>query len=494
MNLRLLPDKEMSELRGLFAELGYTRPGLEASVGTASPPGRAGLAAFMHRTREDNALSALARAFLAGLTVPAEIAAVAWPERFRELCQESGLLAAERGGLAPGVTLIPRGELLFATDALAVLGTGEAGEFVPPASTHAAGYLLDLTLRRPVHSALDLGTGCGVQALAAAAHSMQVVASDISPRALRYAEFNACLNRIGNVEFVKGSLFAPVAGRRFDLIVSNPPFVPGPGGRFGYRDAEMELDSLCRQLVREAPEHLNEGGILQMLCEWVELENEPWEDRLASWTQGLGCDFWVLRSPPQSPASYAALRIAEISGPGLQSSAAGEYGEWLEYYAAHRVKAIHPGVIVMRRRRGRNWLHVQPLTREPAGPTGEAILENLAACDFLASCSWPDGLLDAVLTPAPELHISQVQQYRDGGWKTGPIRAWRGGPLELDARLDPGSAVVLSEFDGKATTRTCLNRLAVRLSADAAEFANRTLPVVRFFVERGLLLRKQGDS
>ena len=145
-------------------------------------------------------------------------------------------------------------------------------------------------------------------------------------------------------------------------------------------------------------------------------------------------------------------------------------------------------MLVLRRRTGRNWLQVQPLTAEPAGAAGEAILENIAACDFLAGCLRPEDLLDAVLAPAPELELTHQQYREQGAWKFGPVRALRGGALPMDANLDAGSAALLCEFDGQATARECLQRLAQRLGADAAEFTSRSLPVVRFFVERGLLL------
>jgi hypothetical protein len=488
---RLLPREAMRELRDCFAQLRYSAAALQMACGTSVPPTRAARPVFLHATRTAEPLPALARAFLAGMPVPVETAAKIWPERFIALCREAGLLVRDGAGLKPSAVIVPlalpAGELLFASDALAVLGTSAAGDFVLPASTHAARYLLNLTIRRRVESALDLGTGCGVQALAAASHSGRIVATDVSARALSYTAFNAALNGVDNLECLEGSLFGPVAGRRFDLIVSNPPFVPGPGGQFGYRDAGMELDSLCREIIRQAPDHLNDGGLLQMLCEWVELEEQPWQRRIESWLERSSCDTWVLRSPPQSPASYAALRTGEVVA-ASQSAVGTEYGEWLAYFAARHVQAIHPGLVVMRRRRGRNWLHLQPLAEEPGEPAGEAIMENIAACDFLASCTRPEELLGAVLVPAPALELVQRQRREDGSWKPGPVRARRGGPLPMDASLDAASAAVLLEFDGHATARECLRRLANRLGADPTEFTGRSLPVLRFFVERGLLL------
>ncbi|MEP6649858.1 MAG: class I SAM-dependent methyltransferase, partial [Lapillicoccus sp.] len=97
-----------------------------------------------------------------------------------------------------------------------VLGVG-------PASSTVAQW----TPRRPARRALDLGTGCGVQALHLAGHSQTVVASDRSERALAFARFTSALAQI-DVDLRPGSLFEPVTGERFDLVVSNPPFVITP--------------------------------------------------------------------------------------------------------------------------------------------------------------------------------------------------------------------------------------------------------------------------
>ena len=107
--------------------------------------------------------------------------------------------------------------------------------------------LASATMRAPVGRVLDLGTGCGIQALHAAGHATSVVATDTSTRALAFAAFNVALNRealgagdagrngasrgaqaAGEISLREGSLLEPVTGEAFDLVVSNPPFVITP--------------------------------------------------------------------------------------------------------------------------------------------------------------------------------------------------------------------------------------------------------------------------
>lgn len=87
---------------------------------------------------------------------------------------------------------------------------------------------IDAALIGPQAEVLDLGTGSGVCAVFAAAHAQRVVAVDINAAAVRCARVNALLNRLEDkIEVRHGDLFQPVAGQRFDLILFNPPFLPG---------------------------------------------------------------------------------------------------------------------------------------------------------------------------------------------------------------------------------------------------------------------------
>ena len=132
-------------------------------------------------------------------------------------------------------------------------------------------FLARFAVSRQSRATLDLGTGSGILSLGAARHSDLVVATDLNPRVPSFVTFNARLNGIDNIEMLLGDGFEPVAGRSFDLILSNPPFFITPKLDYMFCDNSMELDQLCRRLVKEAPAYLNEGGYMQMLCEWAQV-------------------------------------------------------------------------------------------------------------------------------------------------------------------------------------------------------------------------------
>ncbi|MFG2174153.1 HemK2/MTQ2 family protein methyltransferase [Streptomyces niveus] len=111
--------------------------------------------------------------------------------------------------------------------------------------------------REPVGSGttvLDVGTGSGFLALAAARRGARVTAVDRTRRAVFATRVNAALAGL-RVEAVRGDLLAPAIGRRFDLILSNPPYVPAPDAVVPLRgaarawdaghDGRLVLDRLC---------------------------------------------------------------------------------------------------------------------------------------------------------------------------------------------------------------------------------------------------------
>lgn len=138
--------------------------------------------------------------------------------------------------------------------------------------------LVELALERlPADRAvdvLDLGTGSGAVALALAAERprARVVAVDASVDALDVARANAARHGLANVECLHGDWFAPVAGRRFDLIATNPPYIAADDPHLARGDLRFEpaaalasgVDGLddIRTIAAGAPRHLAAGGWL----------------------------------------------------------------------------------------------------------------------------------------------------------------------------------------------------------------------------------------
>ncbi|MCS3408386.1 peptide chain release factor N(5)-glutamine methyltransferase [Serratia sp. AKBS12] len=141
--------------------------------------------------------------------------------------------------------------------------------------------------RLPTHRCeiLDLGTGTGAIALALASERADctVTGVDLQPAAVALAQHNAQKLAIGNVQFHQGDWFTPVAGRRFHLIASNPPYIDATDGHLSQGDVRFEPDSALvaqehgladlRAIVQQAPRYLQPRGWLLLEHGWQQAES-----------------------------------------------------------------------------------------------------------------------------------------------------------------------------------------------------------------------------
>ena len=176
-----------------------------------------------------------------------------------------------------------------------------------------------------------------------------MTATDLSDRALRFAATTAALNGL-SWELLAGDLLAPVAGRRFDLVVSNPPFVIGPGAtRYTYRDSGRAGDAVCAELAAAAPDLLTEGGTLQFLANWLHVAGEDWHDRVAGWVAGTGCDAWIVQREVSDPVEYVNLWLRDAS----EAFDPARAQAWLDWFDANRIEGVGYGLVTLAPQRPR---------------------------------------------------------------------------------------------------------------------------------------------
>ncbi|MCD0452349.1 class I SAM-dependent methyltransferase [Actinocorallia sp. API 0066] len=367
----------LKTVRACFEESGYTVDGVRELLGPVAGAAlaRDQVVPALRVLREDaSALSALTRLLWLQESVPEDgLPSV-------EL-EGIGLARREGGRLVPLLHVEPLewpGETRYAVSDLKAR-PGDA----PPRPDHVVGVggasysLARLVVHRAVDSALDLGTGSGVQALLLGDRARRITATDTNPRALDLARLSLGLSGT-DAELRLGSLFAPVP-ERYDLIVSNPPFVISPDGRHPYRESGLPGDDVCRRLVAEAPRHLTEGGWCHLLANWLHVEGEPWDERVADWI--TGCDGWVVQRDVQDPAEYVELWLRDSVEAGTAAYRA-RYDAWLAYFERERVTGIGFGWITLRE--GGGSVRVEELRHavdQPVGAYVERVLDGIAAAD-----------------------------------------------------------------------------------------------------------------
>ena len=472
-------------LRSLFERAQFEPKALSKTIGSneAASKRHRNQALLLRRTEAKTALNTLLRWFLVGVAVEKDhAAATIEPGELNDLLQ-CGLVQEAEGGFRSPVLVSPYKGFLLAADRLTELESGENPEAVLMVN-RTTWRLGQFMLHEPVSTTLDLGAGCGALALLASRHSKEVVATDLNPRAVQFARFNAALNGVDNVECITGDAWQPVAGKRFDRIVSNPPFFLSPSSRSLFCDNPFELDEFCRRLVREAGNYLEPNGVYQMVFEWAEIEGEPWKDRLREWVDGIGCDAWIAKGYSLTADRYAHQRITEktVSEEDFEDT----FALWQEYFGERGVTAIHGGVLALKRRRGPNWVQIGEL---PAGlsDASEAVRRRLDSLDYAHGSDTDEAFLATRPRLSEAVELSQQMRLEAGDWKA--IR------MELELRdglpdrlpLDGSVLGMLTALDGERTVAEIAAAVAQKSGRDAAQVASECASLIRALAARGFV-------
>jgi hypothetical protein len=480
-----LPLRLRESLRGV----GFTYDAVAGQLGSAAHEalGRNETTPARRRTTDGSPLATLIRLFLLQTPVPIGAADSALPGLVGEL-EQAGFLRMSAGEVRALLDVRP-----YAADDLSLwvvsdLTPGLDGPMTRVADDHVLGIspaatsLAQLTLREPVGKALDLGTGCGVQALHLAAHSDHVVATDINERAVWMAGFNAALNGVDNIELRTGSYFSPVDGERFGLITTNPPFVisPATGRRLVYRDSGMPGDDVVSYVVREGSTYLSDGGWLQVLANWAIHRDVPWEERIASWVPG-DCSVLTVQREVLDPAAYVELWLKDEGVHGGPEYLA-RYDAWLGWFEERGVEGIGFGWINVHRT-GEGAVHESTYLDWPYAveqPVAPAIRDWATAAAH--SLSEDDRLT---------LRVDVVQETSGEPGAEHPetivLRQQRG--LRRARRVDTVEAAFVGASDGELTVGRILDALAVLTERDPGELRATYLPVVRELLVDGFLVQ-----
>lgn len=352
--------------------------------------------------------------------------------------------------------------------------------------------LASLQLDAPVRRVLDLGTGCGIQSLRARRGAESVVATDVSGRALWFTRLSAALSGVDGIETRRGSLFEPVAGERFDRVVSNPPFVitPRVAGvpQYEYRDGGLAGDDLVASFVRSVGEVLVPGGVAQLLGNWEYRAGADGLDRVRAWVAAspVPLDAWVVERERLDPLAYAQLWVRD-GGTAPGSPAYAPLVEaWLADFASRGVSAVGFGYLLLRRRAtdAAPLARYERLTQPVPGALATHLSDALAAWDRLAGLD-DEGLAGLVLQVAGD--VTEARHHLPGSEAPSVIELRQGGGFARVVEVDPALAALVGTCDGDLPVGVLVAAIAELLEVDADALRADLLPRVRELVFTGFL-------
>ncbi len=470
-----------ARLREAFLTAGYTSDGVVEALGAQAHAalGRGEPEAARHASRDAGALGTLIRLFLLGDAEPEPaVRAALGGVSVDEAVANEVVTNDWRAGL----DIRPYGDSWWIVADLDAdqLGTTVPGDHVLGVG-HASVNLARATSRRPVGTLLDVGTGCGVQALHASTHAARITATDLSPRALALAAGTFRLNQL-DVELGTGEWFDPVRGRRFDQIVCNPPFVVGPPRvDYVYRDSGLGGDEASALVVRQLPAYLADGGVGQLLASWSHRAGEDWAERVTSWLPP-GVDAWFVQRDVADPALYVGTWLRDAGVDPRSPEGRAKSRVWLDWFAANKVDGVGFGYVTLRRTDSAEVQIVCEDLRhafdDPLGPE---------AARWLDAVSWlrTHRLLEERFVVPPSVVLEDVSSPSTEGWSSIVRRLHRVDGPGWQHEIDEPTAKLLAGCQGAMT----LEELLALLSFVYGEIdETAALPVVRDLVLHGMLV------
>jgi methylase of polypeptide subunit release factors len=403
-----------------------------------------------------------------------------------------GVEALERTGLATvGEDLVPRVRIL-PVGSLLVAGDGYSQDDDPPdyvAIYTPTSRLCDsLTPRPHVERALDVGTGSGVHALLAASHARHVTATDVNARALAFTELNAALNGLTNVESRRGSLYEPVAGETFDLIICNAPYVVSPERRWAYRDSGFQADEVSERAVRDAPAHLAEGGYATLLVSWLAQDADAPDERALEWVERSGCDSWILTTWDSDPLRHASEWNSHLeSDPEAFGRA---LDEWTAYFEELGVRWVSEGAILLHKRPGGGVARVDSIDEDEVDDADEQIQRAFASRARVAALDGRDDLGPQHLSLEMAFWMEQEIEPLNGRASIVESRIQLSEGTSSTVDVEPGVLDVVASLDGRTALDEVIGRVADRLAlskGDRSRLERNAVEAVRELLELGAL-------
>ena len=474
-----LPETEIVAVRAAFARAGFDERQMSACEAIAPRQLDAvRLPAVLHElsTRSDDA-SLLTAAFVYGGAVDGDALARALGTEAYGAMDRVGVFAPQDGRIRVRLRITPYRGVWIASDDLherdPVMGPGR--------TTDELAHCLEF---RGVSSLLDVGCGAGSLALIARASGVaEVVGTDIDPRAIAYAHFNGRLNRL-ECTWLVGDLAAPVQGRRFGAVVSQPAYVAQPMALEGvtFLHGGVRGDELALRLLGQL------DGLLEPRGKGWVLFDSP-EVRVRELTtavqQSLGTgrlDTCLIVTPGHSAADqaigYASLRDRSL-GPVYATT----YGAYRRHFAGLGVDRVRHALVYVRGSAGRSV----GIALEPSGLAG---FTGNQLDEMLDGVAWAGApvleLLAANVRPSAVARLVHEQSLSAAGDSRLWVRFERG--AGVDQELSDTAALLVTCLRDHQPLEAAVAAYALEMEVAAKDATTQAVTFVRQGLRSGLLV------
>ncbi len=352
----------------------------------------------------------------------------------------------------------------------------EGGVFAPPEDVVFpaiyAGTLrfLEVLPQARGGDALDLCGGSGIGALQLSRTARNAETADLTERSCFFAEFNARLNSRA-VRSWCGDLYAPVAGRQFDLITAHPPFVPATNTNLVYRDGGESGEAVTKRIIEGLPSHLRAGGTGVILCIARDTEEKAFEQRVAEWLGEAASEFDVVFGWEK------ILTVEEVVESMRKRGMAIDDQEARQLY--QRLRGLGTRHFVY----GATFIH-RTTNGQPVGvPLRVRLTLDGTAADFERLIAWrrwarsvefPRWLREAKPRLAPNLELTVRHLMQDGGLMPAEFVFSITGGFEARMRPDGWVVPLVARLDGQRSVEEVFN------SALAADELPTGFPLAAF--------------
>jgi methylase of polypeptide subunit release factors len=483
---------QFARLRDWLTAVGYTEPALCAIAKISSlgklPQWDVSRAAFASPV---DAQSLLVHLFLDARPIPWDtVRAVLRPDELSVLT-DLGLLqpsVANPANCVGTVALFPTEDLFVASDrltAMETIGAGVPADLVYTPLTIETRRFVALMPRLRCADYLEMCAGTGIAALLAAKHfAGHAYSADITERSTRFARFNAALNDLLNFTAVQGDLYAPVAGKMFDVITAHPPYVPAESTEMVFRDGGADGEQITRRIIAGLPEHLKPGGLFYLDCAMTDRAADLIEERMR---RMLGpdedeFDVVVYRSGVIDAKVYQA---EELAAGRTTPDAFARQKEFFKRAGIERLVGIH--ALIQRR-----------LFPRPVVTRHHTLGDGTRAEDLLwfvrytsATVEWGADevrrLLDSPLRALPDMEVRVRSRLENGSWKPVATMIGTARPFAVETQCPPWFPGLVARCDGRTTAREHLRRLRAEGSVPSATSDDDFAQLIRELADVPLL-------